>query len=78
VIVSKDADHKKLRLFKILKIIKNINYKLHLLKTMWIHLVFYILLLKKVNQNITLAKTKIKNKTKYKIKQILEKALIEE
>jgi hypothetical protein len=45
---------------------------------MRIHLVFYILLLKKVNQNITLAKTKIKDKIKYKIKQVLEKALIKE
>jgi hypothetical protein len=45
---------------------------------MQIYLVFYISLLKKVNQNVTLARTKIKNETKYKIKQVLEKALIKE
>jgi hypothetical protein len=66
--LSEKLDYKKLKLFKILKVIKNINYKLHLFKTMRIHLVFYILLLKKVNQNITLVKTKIEDKTEYKIK----------
>jgi hypothetical protein len=47
--LSEKLNYKKLKLFKILKNIKNINYKLHLFKKIWIHSVFYILLLKKVN-----------------------------
>jgi hypothetical protein len=74
--LNKKLDHRKLRLFRILKMIKNINYKLHLLKMMQIHLVFHISLLKKVNQNVTLARTKIEDKTEYENKQVLEKVLI--
>jgi hypothetical protein len=47
--LSEKLNHRKLELFKILKNIKNINYKLHLSRVVRIHLVFYISLLKKVN-----------------------------
>jgi hypothetical protein len=47
--LSKKLNYKKLELFKILKSIKNINYKLYLFKTMRIHSIFHVLLLKKVN-----------------------------
>jgi len=42
---SDKLDHKKLRPFRIKKILGPVNYKLTLLKTMNIHLVFYISLL---------------------------------
>ena len=44
--LSDKLDHKKLRLFKIIKIKSLVNYRLKLLKTIKIYLVFYISLLK--------------------------------
>ena len=43
--LSDKLDHKKLRLFKITEIKSLVNYYLKLLKTIKIHLVFYISLL---------------------------------
>jgi hypothetical protein len=45
---------------------------------MRMYLVFHVSLLKKINQNVTLVRIKIEDKIKYKIKQILKKALIKE
>jgi hypothetical protein len=45
---------------------------------MQIYLIFYISLLKKVNQNVKLERIKITDKKEYKIKKILKKALIQE
>ena len=44
--LSDKLDHKKLRPFKIIEIKSLVNYRLKLLKTIKIHLVFYISLLK--------------------------------
>ena len=52
---SNKLDYKKLGLFKINKKIRSINYKLRLLKTIKIYLVFYILFLKLVSLNISIA-----------------------
>ena len=41
-------DHKKLGLFEITEVKGLVNYRLKLLKSIWIYLVFYISLLKKV------------------------------
>ena len=41
-------DYKKLRLFEIIKVKGLVNYRLKLLKSMGIYLVFYISLLKKL------------------------------
>ena len=46
--LSDKLDHKKLRPFKIIEIKSLVNYRLKLLKTIKIHLVFYISLLKLV------------------------------
>jgi hypothetical protein len=68
--------HKKLGLFKIKKIIRLVNYKLVLPKTINIHPVFHILLLELVLLGALLVPiTKIKPvnpNTKYKIEEILD------
>jgi hypothetical protein len=73
---STKLDHKKLGLFKIKRIAGLVNYKLVLLKTMNIYLVFYISLLELVLLGILLAPvTKIElvnPNTEYKIKEILD------
>jgi hypothetical protein len=69
-------DHKKLGLFKIKKIIRPINYKLVLPKTINIHPVFHISLLELVLLGVLLApviKIKLVNlNTEYKIEKILD------
>jgi hypothetical protein len=69
-------DHKKLGLFKIKRIIRLVNYKLVLPKTINIYLVFYISLLELVLLGILLVpiiKIELINpNTKYKIKEILD------
>jgi hypothetical protein len=69
-------DHKKLGLFKIKKIIRLVNYKLVLPKTINIYPVFYISLLELVLLGVLLAPvTKIEPvnpNIKYKIKEILD------
>jgi hypothetical protein len=73
---STKLDHKKLGLFKIKKIIRLINYKLVLPKTINIYLVFYISLLELVLLGALPAPvTKIKlvnPNTEYKIEEILD------
>jgi hypothetical protein len=69
-------DHKKLGLFKIKKVIRLVNYKLVLPKTMNIYLVFHILLLKLVLLGALPAPvTKIEPinpNTEYKVEEILD------
>jgi hypothetical protein len=73
---STKLDHKKLGLFKIKRIIRLVNYKLVLPKTMNIYPVFYISLLELVLLGVLPAPvTKIElvnPNTKYKIKKILD------
>jgi hypothetical protein len=73
---STKLDHKKLGLFKIKKIIRLVNYKLVLPKTINIYPVFYISLLELVLLGVLPAPvTKIKLinlNTKYKIEEILD------
>jgi hypothetical protein len=73
---STKLDHKKLGLFKIKRVIGLINYKLVLLKTINIYLVFYISLLELVLLGVLPAPiTKIElinPNAEYKIKKILD------
>jgi hypothetical protein len=73
-------DHKKLRLFKIKKIIGPINYKLVLPKTINIYPVFHISFLELVLLEALLVSiTKIEPinpNTKYKIEEILDYKLV--
>jgi hypothetical protein len=68
-------DHKKLGLFKIKRIIRLVNYKLVLPKTMNIHPVFHISFLELVLPGVLLALVTeiepINLNIKYKIKEIL-------
>jgi hypothetical protein len=69
-------DHKKLGLFKIKRIIGLVNYKLVLPKTINIHLVFYISLLKLIPPEVLLVPVieiePVNPNTEYKIKEILD------
>jgi hypothetical protein len=69
-------DHKKLRLFKIQKIIRLINYKLILPKTINIYPVFYISFLELVLLGVLPAPVieiePVNPNTEYKIKEILD------
>jgi hypothetical protein len=69
-------DHKKLKLFKIKRITRLVNYKLVLPKIINIHPVFYIFLLELVLPGVLLAPvTKIEPinpNTEYKIEEILD------
>ena len=70
-------DYKKIKLFEILEEIRLVNFKLRLLETIRINLVFYILLLELVLYNVktfTLELNEVINKTiKYEVKKILER-----
>jgi hypothetical protein len=74
--LSTKLDHKKLRLFKIKRVIRLINYELVLPKTINIYPVFYISLLELVLLGVLLVPvTKIEPvnpNTEYKIKEILD------
>jgi hypothetical protein len=74
--LSIKLDHKKLGLFKIKRVIGLVNYKLVLPKTMNIHLVFYISLLKLVLLGVLLALVTeielVNLNTKYKVEEILD------
>jgi hypothetical protein len=74
--LSIKLDHKKLRLFKIKRIIGLVNYKLILPRTMNIHPVFYISLLELVLLRVLLAPVTeielVNPNTKYEIKEILD------
>jgi hypothetical protein len=50
---SNKLDYKKFGPFKVKRNIKNINYKLYLLFTIRIHLIFHIFLLELANLNIS-------------------------
>jgi hypothetical protein len=69
-------DHKKLGLFKIKRIIKLVNYKLVLPKTINIYLVFYISLLELVLLGVLLVLVTeielVNPSIKYKIEEILD------
>jgi hypothetical protein len=73
---STKLDHKKLGLFKIKRIIRLVNYKLVLPKTMNIYPVFYISLLELVLLGILLVPITeielVNPNTKYKIEEILD------
>jgi hypothetical protein len=73
---STKLDHKKLGPFKIKKIIRLINYKLVLPKTMNIYLVFYISLLELILLGVLLALVikiePVNLNTEYKIEEILD------
>jgi hypothetical protein len=73
---STKLDHKKLGLFKIKRIIRPINYKLVLLKTINIHLVFHISLLELVLLGVLLVLVTeielVNLNTEYKIKEVLD------
>jgi hypothetical protein len=74
--LSTKLDHKKLGLFKIKKIIRPVNYKLVLPKTINIHPVFHISLLELVLLGVLLAPITeiepVNPNTKYKIEEILD------
>jgi hypothetical protein len=73
---STKLDHKKLGLFKIKRIIRLVNYKLVLPKTMNIYLVFYISLLELVLLGVLLAPVTeiepVNPNAEYKIGEILD------
>jgi hypothetical protein len=73
---STKLDHKKLGLFKIKKIIRLVNYKLVLPKTMNIYPVFHISLLELVLLGVLLVPITeielVNPNTKYKIREILD------
>jgi hypothetical protein len=73
---STKLDHKKLGLFKIKKIIRLVNYKLILPRTINIHPVFYISLLELVLLGVLLAPVTeiepVNPNAEYKIKKILD------
>ncbi len=65
----------KVKLFFIKKTKKLINYKLDLFKNVKVFSIFYILLLKSVNSDISIQKIfyyKLQKKNRFKIKRILE------
>ena len=70
-------DFVKLRLYKIIKQIRLVNYKLRLLAKFCVYLVFYVSLLEKapleVKANTTQDVQLKYNFTKYKVKKILDK-----
>jgi hypothetical protein len=69
-------DHKKLGLFRIKKVIRLVNYKLVLPKTINIYLIFYISLLELILLGVLLVPVTeielINLNTKYKIEEILD------
>jgi hypothetical protein len=73
---STKLDHKKLGLFKIKRIIRLINYKLELPRTINIYPVFYISFLELVLLGVLLAPITeielVNSNTKYKIEEILD------
>ena len=74
---SEKLNHRKLKSFKISKIIENVNYKLQLFEIMRIHSVFHVSLLKKVNQNVISKRIETADEKEYEVERILEKALIQ-
>jgi len=75
---SKKLNNKSIKPFKIKRNIKEISYKLDLLKEMQIHSVFHAFMLQCCNQFIPLQtiKTSVKLDEEYQVKNILEKWMI--
>ena len=73
---SDKLDYKKIRLFEILEKIRLVNFKLKLLETIRINLVFYALLLKLVPYNAEIfileLNEEVNETIKYKVEKILE------
>ena len=73
--LNNKLNYKKLKLYKIKKVKKLLNYKLNLFKSINIHLVFYVFLLEKKLLNVLLVlKTEsflVNSNAEYKVKQIL-------
>jgi len=77
---NKKLNYKKIKLFKIQKNIKGINFKLDLLKTIRIHPIFYILLFKPADKRtpvIKISKKYIKRFFIYDVEEILNKQNID-
>ena len=68
-------DYKKIRLFEIKEIISKVNYKLKLLKYIKINLVFYILLLELVLENVLTITPKLSDENEiveYEVEDIIK------
>ncbi len=72
---SKKLNNKSIKPFKIKRNIKELSYKLDLLKEMQIHTVFHAFMLQCCNQFISLQiiKTSVKPDKEYQVENILEK-----
>jgi len=77
---SKKLNNKSIKLFKIKRNIKELSYKLDLLKEMRIHSVFHAFMLQYCNQFIPLQtiETFVKLDEEYQVENILEKQMISE
>jgi len=75
---NKKLDNKSIKLFKVKRNIKEISYKLDLLKKMQIHLIFHAFMLQCCNQFIPLQiiKTSVELNEEYEVENILEKRMI--
>ena len=70
-------NHKKLGPFKILRWLGLLNFELELPRTMKVHLIFYVMLLEKANQNTIPGCIEIKSDTQeYQVEKILDDDLI--
>jgi len=77
---SKKLNYKKIRPFKIKRSIKNVSFKLDLLKTIKIYLVFHALFFKPVNKRIPIIKIPkkyVEGFFIYNVKKILNKQNID-
>ncbi len=73
--LNKKLNYIKIELFFVKKTKKSVNYKLDLFKNIKVFSVFYILLLKSADSNISIQKTfyyKLQKKNRFEIKRILE------
>jgi len=77
---SKKLNNKSIKLFKIKRNIKKLNYKLDLLKKMWIHSVFHAFMLQCCNQFISLQIIEmfVELNKEYQVENILKKWMISE
>ena len=76
---SDKLDYKKIRLFEILEEVGLVNFRLRLLGTIRINLVFYALLLEPAPYNVetfTLELNEVVNETiEYEVKEIIERTI---
>jgi len=75
---SKKLNNKSIKLFEIKRNIKELSYKLDLLKEMQIHSVFHAFMLQCCNQFIPLQiiETFVESDKEYQVKNILEKRMV--